>query len=670
MQSSPALPLPVAATDRQSVIPPISVLRPWLAGGLWLAQCLGNFLVFIASREAGLSPMAAGLVSLGLSGAAYGLLAHHCDRRRAMSWPRLGIMLLLAILLQASLWQAAGGEAGAPGLAALLILAMSGTAVLAVERFLPAFDSALEGDDARAWHRLAGAFVAVMIVLRLLYQGQIELLPEEAYYWNYAQHPSWGYLDHPPMVAWLITLWTKVLGHNEFAVRFGATICWLVSASFSYAFTRNLFGQAAAPRALMILAILPFFFATGLLMTPDAPLVACWSATLYFLERALLGERRKAWWGVGCAIGLGMLSKYTIALLGPATLLFILLDRRSRPWYWRPEPYVAVVLALLLFSPVIIWNASHEWASFAFQGARRVSQAPKFSTHMLLGAVVALITPMGLLAAVQYLIGRPFWRRPDANEETRRKHHFLLLMTLVPLSVFTFFSLKHEIKINWAGPLWLAMVPVMAWRLGTPVTGAGAFWNWLNKRTVWYAMGLVLLVCYAVILQHLAFGIPGLPYPAKLRVPVGWRAMAAALAATAERVEKETGKECLYIGMDKYFVTSELAFYDKEDGSSEAAGRHLLGATSLMYRYWFMPTDFAGSPVILVSLQPDTLKAPYIARRFGEMSEITAHELKRGDQVVGKFYYAVGLDYRPPMTGYRRAKLAQPNDASDDDGQD
>ena len=68
-----------------------------------------------------------------------------------------------------------------------------------------------------------------------------------------------------------------------------------------------------------------------------------------------------------------MLSKYTIALLGPATLLFLILDKPSRMWFRHLAPYGAVLFAAVIFSPVIIWNVEHQWASFAFQSTNRVS---------------------------------------------------------------------------------------------------------------------------------------------------------------------------------------------------------------------------------------------------------------------------------------------------------
>ena len=52
--------------------------------------------------------------------------------------------------------------------------------------------------------RAAGALALAVLLLHLAYLKVFPLLPEEAYYWNYAARPDFGYLDHPPMVAWLI----------------------------------------------------------------------------------------------------------------------------------------------------------------------------------------------------------------------------------------------------------------------------------------------------------------------------------------------------------------------------------------------------------------------------------------------------------------------------------
>src|ERR1700689_1814397 len=87
--------------------------------------------------------------------------------------------------------------------------------------------------DKGLWLAVIG-MVAVLTVLRFLLCGVIELLPEEAYYWTYAQHPAFGYFDHPPMVAWIITMGSTLFGHTAFGVRIVTFVLWMGSAGLLF----------------------------------------------------------------------------------------------------------------------------------------------------------------------------------------------------------------------------------------------------------------------------------------------------------------------------------------------------------------------------------------------------------------------------------------------------
>nr|MBN2277792.1 glycosyltransferase family 39 protein [candidate division Zixibacteria bacterium] len=267
------------------------------------------------------------------------------------------------------------------------------------------------------------------------------------------------------MVGWLIWLSTHLLGNNEFTVRLPAFISWVIAALFLYRLTINLFDKSTAIRSLVLIVALPIFFTTGCFMTPDLPMYAAWSAALYFLERALLGQKRHAWYGVGISLGLGLLSKYTIGLMDIATLAFILIDRKSRRWLARPEPYLAAIMAAVIFSPVIIWNYNNDWASFFFQGPRRWSGDSKFSLHLLLGGALILLTPTGLVAVVKVPIkkNRPIPDSYAKAKPTGRNRLFLMIYTLIPLAVFIIFSLHSQLKLNWTEPVWIAALPLVAW---------------------------------------------------------------------------------------------------------------------------------------------------------------------------------------------------------------
>ena len=226
--------------------------------------------------------------------------------------------------------------------------------------------------------------IGLSLLIHMVCITSTVLLAEEAYYWNYAQHLDFSYLDHPPMVALLIKLSTSVFGTHEFGVRAISLVCWMVMAFFSYKLTQ-LINQGAGPYVLMLLAILPFFFIHSLVITPDVPLIVCWSASLYCLYRGLILNESNYWYGTGIWLGLGMLSKYTISLLGMATLFYMIANPMARLWFRRKEPYLCALIAALIFTPVIYWNATHQWVSFVFQSSRRFASTPSFHLHYLFG---------------------------------------------------------------------------------------------------------------------------------------------------------------------------------------------------------------------------------------------------------------------------------------------
>lgn len=111
----------------------------------------------------------------------------------------------------------------------------------------------------------------------------------------------------------------------------------------------------------------------------------------------------------------------------------------------------------MLFTPVIYWNATHEWVSFVFQSSRRFEATSSLNIHNLLGLVVLFITPLGMLGLWDLV------KRTNTNMDmSNTSKRFLQVYTLIPLGFFIVFSLNHEVNFNWIGPLFLAFIPWIA----------------------------------------------------------------------------------------------------------------------------------------------------------------------------------------------------------------
>ena len=497
------------------------------------------------------------------------------------------------------------------------------------------------------WRVFAICVVLYSLLLRLAFMGVINLLPEEAYYWAYAQHLDIGYLDHPPMVAWLIWFGTHLLGNREIGVRLPAFLSWLITSFFMYRLGRNLFGKTAGFVSLLFIAALPMYFGFGFFMTPDAPLCAAWAGYLYFLERALVNRQSKAWVGVAVCFGLGMLSKYTIALLVPATVLFILLDKESRRWLRRPEPYLALVLALLLFSPVILWNAMNDWASFVFQGARRWSGTPKISLHLLIGSVFVILTPVGVIGGIEALIPRGlktslFRRETGPN----RQWLFSILLTVIPLSVFILHSLRHAPKLNWTAPIWLALLPLMGFNLFAEARHSIAHRMEQFCAKAWRPTMVLLLLLYGGALYYLYTGLPGLSPIKAMKLPVAWREMGKEVQTLKQQVRTETGNDPVIVGLGAYFISSELSFYLPGGNiPGHVSGQHLFGKRSLMWSRWVPISTVTGKAVMIIDFEPVQLSARPLEDHFERLGPVDYRWIKKNNRVVGRFYYRMGYGF-------------------------
>jgi dolichol-phosphate mannosyltransferase len=482
-------------------------------------------------------------------------------------------------------------------------------------------------------------------VLRLVYLGSVELLPEEAYYWNYSRHLDIGYLDHPPMVAWLIRLGTALFGQSQFGVRIGALGCGIVASLFTYRLTRNLFDEASALRALLLAQTLPFFFLSGLLITPDAPLTAAWAASLYYLERALLAGRPGAWWLAGVALGVGAISKYSIGLLVPATLAFMLWDAEARRWWRRWEPYGAALLAAVIFSPVILWNAEHGWASFAFQTSRRIAEASRFALHKLVASALVLITPTGVLAVAASCIGDVDAGADDIG--ARRRRTFIRMTVLVPLAIFAIFSLRHDVKLDWTGAPWTAALPLIATGMISAQAPVSRLKAWI--RAAWTPTLVTMLLIYGAGLHYLVLGLPGLGYSQHIELsPVGWREFSRQIAHTAAQIRTQTGVEPLIVGMDRYAIASELAFYGAERTHSElqTSSVHLFDGVGLMYERWTPRRLQEGRNLLLVAWDARELRGPTIESHAERLGPIEEEILTRDAHLVRRYYHRLAYNYR------------------------
>ena len=275
---------------------------------------------------------------------------------------------------------------------------------------------------------------------------RLNLCLDEGYYHYWSLFPQLSYFDHPPFTAWSMSLLGHVFGNSLWSVRF-----WPVASAAAFALTgRALVGRMfasaeAANRAGILLLLAPIFIGNGLIMTPDTFLGLFWALALYCTWRALDGDAHLGWWiATGVCVGLGLLTKYNMILFFPGMGLFWLLAPGQRLRIFLGA-LVSGLVALLIFTPVLVWNAQHDWISFRFQLGHGFSR----NTHSSLSNILYYIGGLFLLAT-PLLGGLCFWSCGKGVGSPQRQKRFLAAFFWIVVLFFGYSSLKASGQMNWA----------------------------------------------------------------------------------------------------------------------------------------------------------------------------------------------------------------------------
>ena len=320
------------------------------------------------------------------------------------------------------------------------------------------------------------ALILVTLALRLVFASALGLGMDESYMVAAGRHLHLSYFDHPPLAWWMAWAAAHLLGTDApWAVRLPFVVTFALSTWLMFRLTERLFGAHAGLWAAALMNASPVFGVTAASwVLPDGPLLAALLGAALCLTRALDAHDDAAawrWWaGTGLCAGLALLAKYSAAFVIAGALLYLVTTGRGRAWLRRPMPWLAGLLAVAAFLPVLVWNARHHWASFAFQGGRAAG------THLRLAG------PLTSLAGEALFVLPWIWlplmicalaalRRGPAEP----RGWLLVCLGLPTVALFTVVSLWTRVLFHWAAPGYLMLFPLLGllvarvWRDSRPV---------------------------------------------------------------------------------------------------------------------------------------------------------------------------------------------------------
>ena len=451
---------------------------------------------------------------------------------------------------------------------------------------------------------------------------------DEAHYALYAAHLDWSYYDHPPLVGWL--QWPLVaLGAPDGVLRLIPEALWVITALLVHASARRLQGllapavgsaDAAGLWAVLAFSLAPVLHVLGIGLLPDT-LLMLFTAAVFWQTLRMLDplevQRARAWLLLGALLGLAGLAKYTAIFVALPVLLCLLLAHGARV-VLRPWPWLALLLALLLVSPVFVWNARHDWISFTYQlkhGAGSHWQASQVLVFLL--AQVLVYGPLLLWGALALLRPRVTALRWHAAQLA------LLSFFALPFAVLLYLSGGGSGLPHWTAPAWVALAPFAG-------VGLAALWAAGRRRVIWVMGVAQALFCVLLYALMLLAGPPwvssqGQPEPINPFTDFyGWDV----LGQRAQALAREHGVS--HLAVQNWTLASRFAWY------ARPLPVHVLDPAFDQFSLWSGDLP-PGASAVLMDWSQMAYKLPVGAGRFERCTPLETLPVQRAGRAVASF---------------------------------
>ena len=307
----------------------------------------------------------------------------------------------------------------------------------------------------RRYQSVVLATILTLVAVRLVFAGMTPLSFDESLYWLWSKHIVGGYLDHPPVNPILIRIGTMLFGNTEFGVRaMGVLLAlpasWAIWRSGAILFNDDRVGATAALYFNLTIVMI----AGSALATPDNALVISTTFLLFTLVKLVQTGRGEWWLAIGLAFGIGLLSKYTTVFFAVSILAWLLIVPGERKWLFTPWPWLSGLIAVAVFSPTLIWNAGHGWASYHYQFNRLVVH--EWSLRYL-GEFI--VTQMGMATPPIFVLGCLGLAGMLKGEGGPQSSRVLVNAMVWPLVIyFTWHTFHGRVEGNWPEPIYVPFV--------------------------------------------------------------------------------------------------------------------------------------------------------------------------------------------------------------------
>jgi len=493
------------------------------------------------------------------------------------------------------------------------------------------------GTETLPERRYAFAIIAAIVALvgiRLICATAAPLSFDESLYWLWSKHIAGGYYDHPPVNPVLIRLGTTLFGDTQFGVRVFNVLLVLPASWALWRAGAILFDDERVGATAALYFNLTLVIAVGsVIATPDNAVVAATAFLLLTLAKLYATGRGEWWLAIGVAFGVGMLAKYTTIFFAVSILAWLLLVPQLRKWLATPWPWLSGVIAVLVFSPTLIWNAEHHWASVLYQYNRLVVR--EWSLHYLGEFILAQI---GLVTPPIFVLGSTGLAALIRGAGGSLGARVLINAMIWPIVLYFVWHTFHgRVEGNWPEPAYVAFViaaAVAVERIGW--NGVLAFIEQWSRRLA-VPVGLVVAAC---IYAQALFGIIplGSADPTARVLGAGWKELGVEMDDVRARIGAP-----IVLTMD-YGLAAWLSFYLPSHPPVEQINGRVRYVNA-------PPPDPAlfGGPIMYVCVD-ECGDIPQVRQRFTKMEQVASlPRTRHGIAIQNYRVYSLSGPIGPPL---------------------
>lgn len=299
-------------------------------------------------------------------------------------------------------------------------------------------------------------------LIRGIIAGSIEFGNDEVYYWTYALFPDWSHFDHPPMIGWMIQLFSlNLIKDSEFFIRLASIIFGAINTGLIYLITKTIYNERAGLIAsLLYTSSIYCFIIAGIFILPDTPQSLFWLLSIYLLINVVSNKntyniQKKYLLLAAVSLGFGMLSKYSTIFIWVGLGLYVLIYERK--WLLTWQFYISILISLVLTIPIILWNIQHHFLSFTFHSERvnfiGSTLQPNYLFKELLGQII-YNNPIVFVLIILALIS--FFRKKIKIEKSQSK--LILLIAFPLIFLFLLFAMFRSVFPHWTGPAYMTLL--------------------------------------------------------------------------------------------------------------------------------------------------------------------------------------------------------------------